>query len=161
MIVDKFMRTLSLVNEKHVPLMEKRVSEKCSPWLSPDLKALFRTSDRIQKAAVKAKSEILMNTYRQVRNHANNMNSRLKREYFTNKLNECEGDLKQTWSTINKLVNKRSNSTQIQSLKVSYTVIKDSESIANSMNEYFCSVGDKLSRKVPDEENTLLKATMT
>ena len=25
------------------------------------------------------------------------------------------------------------------------------------MNEYFCSVGDKLSRKIPDEENTLLK----
>ena len=31
------------------------------------------------------------------------------------------------------------------------------QSIANSMNEYFCSVGDKLSRKIPDEENTLLK----
>ena len=36
------------------------------------------------------------------------------------------------------------------------TVIKDSESIANAMNKYFCSVGDKLSRKIPDEENTLL-----
>ena len=126
-------------------------------WLSPDLKALFRTRDRIKNAAVKAKSEMLMNAYRQVRNQADNMNSRLKREYFTNKLNECEGDLKQTWSTINKLVNKRSKSTQIQSLKVGDTVIKESESIANAMNEYFCSVGDKLSRKIPDKENTLLR----
>ena len=25
------------------------------------------------------------------------------------------------------------------------------------MNEYFCSVGDKLSKKIPDKENTLLK----
>ena len=50
-------------------------------------------------------------------------------------LNECEDDLKQTWSTINKLVNKRSKSTQIQSLKVGDTVIKDSESIASAMNE--------------------------
>ena len=49
-----------------------------------------------------------MNAYRQVGNQASNMNSRLTKEYFTNKLNECEGDLKQTWSTINKLVNKRS-----------------------------------------------------
>ena len=156
-IADKFMRTLSLVIEKHAPSIERRVSEKYSPWLSPDLKALFRTRDRIKNAAVKAKSEILMNAYRQVRNQAKNMNSRLKREYFTNQLNECEGDLKQTWSTINKLVNKRSKSTQILSLKVGGTVIKDSESIANSMNEYFCSVGDKLSRTIPDERNTLLK----
>ena len=59
--VDKFMRTLSLVLEKHAPSIERRVSEKYSPWLSPDLKALFRTRDRIKNAAVKAKSEILMN----------------------------------------------------------------------------------------------------
>ena len=98
-IVDKFMRTLSLVIEKHAPSIEKRVSEKYSPWLSPDLKALFRTRDRIKNAAVKAKSEILMNAYRQVRNQANNMNSRLKREYFTNQLNECEGDLKRSYLT--------------------------------------------------------------
>ena len=80
------------------------------------------------------------------------MNSQLKREYFTNKLNEFEGDLKQTWSTVNKLINNRSKSTQIQSLKVDDTVIKGSESIANSMNDYFCSVGDKLNK-----ENSLLK----
>ena len=98
-----------------------------------------------------------MNAYRQVRNETNNMNSRLKKEYFTNKLNECEGDLKQTWSTINKLVNKRSKSTEIQSLKVGDTVIKDSESIANSMSEYCCSLKDKLSRKIPDKESALLK----
>ena len=117
------------------------MSERYSPWLYPELKALFRTRDRIKNAAVDAKSKILMNAYRQVRNQANDMNSRLERECFTNKLNECEGDLKQTWSTINKLVNKRSKSTQIPSLKLEDTVIKDSESIANSMNEYFCLVG--------------------
>ena len=40
-IVDKFMRTLCLVTENHALSMERRVSEKYSPWLSPDLKALF------------------------------------------------------------------------------------------------------------------------
>ena len=154
-IVDKFMRTLPLL--RHAASIERRVSEKYSPWLSPDLKALFRTRDRIKNAVVRAKSEILMNAYRQVRNQANNMTSRLKKEYFTKKLNECEGDLRQTWLTINKLVNKRSKSTEIQSLKVGDTVIKDSESIANSMNEYFCSVADQAEQKIPDRENALLK----
>ena len=55
------------------------------------------------------------------------------------------------------MVDKRSKSTQIQSLKVGDTVIKDLISIAKSMNEYFCSIGDKLSNKIPDMENALLK----
>ena len=37
------------------------------------------------------------------------------------------------------------------------TITKDLESIANSMNDYFCSVGDKLSKKIPDKENSFLK----
>ena len=76
MIVDKLMKAISFVIEKHAPSIEKRVSERYSPWPSPDLKALFRTSGRIKNAAVKAKSETLMNAYRQVRNQANNMISR-------------------------------------------------------------------------------------
>ena len=147
-IVDEFRKTVSFVIEKLAPSIERQMSERYSLWLSSDLKALFRTRDRIRSAAVKAKSEILMNAYRQVRNKANNINSRLKREYFTYKLNECVGDPKQTWSTVNKLINKRSKSTQIQSLKVDGTIIMDSE-IVNTMNDYFCSVGDKLSNKFP------------
>ena len=62
-ILDKVMRTLSLVIEKHAPSIERRVSEKYSPWLSPDLKALFRTRDRIKNATVRGKLEILMDAY--------------------------------------------------------------------------------------------------
>ena len=127
------------------------------PWLSSDLKALFRIRDRIKSAAVKTKSETLMNAYRQVRNNANNMNSRLKREQFTNRLNECEGDLKEIWSTTNKLFKKRSKFAQILSLSVDGKTIKDSESIANSINDFFCSVGDKLSEEIPNIENCFLK----
>ena len=56
--------------------------------LSSDLKAFFRTRDRSKSAAVKAESETLMNACRKVRNKANNINSRLKREHFTDRFNE-------------------------------------------------------------------------
>ena len=83
-IVDEFMKTASFIIEKHAPLMERRVSERYSPWLSSDLKVLFRSRYRIKSAAVKAKSENLMNAYRQVRNKANNVKSRLKRDSYIN-----------------------------------------------------------------------------
>ena len=68
-IVCKLVKVVSLGIKKH-PLKERIVSERYSPWLSPDLKALFRTRDRIKNAAVRAKPETLMNAYRQVRNQA-------------------------------------------------------------------------------------------
>ena len=47
-----------------------------------------------------------MTAYRQVRNKANKMNADLKKTYFTNKIEEAEGNAKEKWSTIIKLINK-------------------------------------------------------
>ena len=51
---------LSLIIEKHAPLRERRVSDKFAPWLTPDLKNMFRTRDRLKAAAIKSKSVLLM-----------------------------------------------------------------------------------------------------
>ena len=57
-----------------------------------------------------------MDAYKQLRNKANILNKNLKREYFSKKLAACKGDLKQSWKTINLLLNKRSKTTNIGSL---------------------------------------------
>ena len=102
---------LSAVVGKYAPLVEKRVSDKYSPWLSSELKRLFNTRDKIKTAAVKNKSEILMSTYRQLRNKATKLSKEARRAYFANKIYASEGNLKETWATINKVVSKRSKTT--------------------------------------------------
>ena len=72
------------------------------------------------------------------------------------KIQEAEGNVKETWSTINKLINKRSKTTTIQSLRVDGITIFDSKEIANAMNQFFCTVGEKLSNDIPETENPLL-----
>ena len=57
--------------------------------------------------------------------------------------------MKETWSAINKLVNKR--------LKADGITIFDSRDIANSMNQFFCAVGEKLSNDIPEAGNPLPK----
>ena len=52
-----------------------------------------------------------MQAYKKVRNKVNSLNTRLKRQYFTNKFDSCEGNLKETWATINKLINNKSKTT--------------------------------------------------
>ena len=84
------------------------------------------------------------------------LNKSLKREYFSKKLAACKGDLKQSWKTINLLLNKISKTTNIDSLKVHEQEINKDQDIANSMDDYFCSVGRNLSDKIPAQPNPLL-----
>ena len=55
--------------------------------------------------------------------------------------------MKETWNTINKLINKRSKTTNISSLVVDEACLTNSSEIADSMNDYFCNIGSKLSSK--------------
>ena len=121
----------------------------------------LNTRDKIKIAAVKNKSEILMSAYRQLWNKATKLKKEAKRAYFTNKIQASEGNLKETWATINKLVNKRPKTTNISSLTVDGSSVTDSVGIANSMNEFFCNVGNELCKDIPDTENGLLKDEYT
>ena len=43
----------------------------------------MRTRDRLKKLAVKSKSALVMESYRQVRSRVNALSKQLKKEYFT------------------------------------------------------------------------------
>ena len=126
-----------------------KVSDKLTPWLTTEFKKLARTRDKLKAAAVKSKSTILMESYKQVRNKVNNLNKKLKKEYFSKKIAHNKGNLKETWKTINLLLNKRSKTTNIESLKVDDQDVVDNAEIAQSMNKFFCRVGEKLSDDIP------------
>ena len=157
-VVQNWTNMLSLIIEKHAPLRERRVSDKFAPWLTPDLMNVFRTRDRLKAAAIKSKSVLLLEAYKKFRNKANALNTRLKKSYFTDKIHSCEGNIKETWTTINKLINKRSKTTNITSLRVDDETITKPDLIAESMNKYFCSVGEQLSKKIPKKMNSFISS---
>ena len=85
-----------------------------------------------------------------------NLNKKLKREYFSEKITHVQGDLKKTRKTINQVINKKSNTAFVTSLKVDGASISDSAKIASSMKEFFCTIGDRRTKKIPDKPNPLL-----
>ena len=119
-------------------------------------RALAKTRDKLKSQAVKGNSKLLMECYKQIRNRVNNMNTQLKRKYFSEKLTQFQGDLKKTWKTINQVINKKSSTTVVPCLTVDGQTVRGHKDIASSMNEYFCSVGNKLSEKIPKKANPLL-----
>ena len=67
---------------------------------------------------------MLMEAYKHARSRANAMNSKLTKEYFTDKIHSCEGNMKDTWSTIKMLISKRPKTVMISSLPVDGNVTK-------------------------------------
>ena len=112
-LVNYWSSLFSLILEKHDQICEMRVSERFCPWIDQNLKSLMRSRDKLKKAAVASKSPLLMASYRQIRNKVNTLNVQLKRQYYTNKISACEGNMKESWKTINELRNKRSKSSNI------------------------------------------------
>ena len=97
-----------------------------------------------------------MGCYKQIRNRTNKLNLRLKREYFSKKLSDCQRDLKESWKTINQVINKSSKTTSIPFLNVEGGSTKNNKKIASTMNGFFCTIGNRLSDKIPEKPNPLL-----
>ena len=155
-LVNDWSALFSLIIEKHAPLREMRVFEKYCPWIDKDLKGLMMSRDRLKKAACKSKSPILMDSYRQARNKVNSLNIKLKKQYFSTKISECKENMKESWKTINELLNKRSKSCNIDCIKDSGNAIVNRREISSTMNNFFCAIGEKLASKINAIPNPLL-----
>ena len=84
------------------------------------------------------------------------MNKKVKKQYFSDKINKNKGNIKGSWQTINQVLSKRSQSTNIVSLKESIQTIFDKQRSSNKMNEYFCFSGERLAADIVHTSNPLL-----
>ena len=70
--------------DKHAPFRQRKGRNNYVPWITPELTGKRRTRDILKQKAVKMKSEILMQAYKEMRNQVNSDNRSLKREFFKN-----------------------------------------------------------------------------
>ena len=138
----------------------KHKGQNYSTWVTQDLIHKQCTRDILKAKAVKIKSEILIEAYRNLRNQVNHENYKLKRQYFANKISDNEKDIKGTWNTINMLVNRSSKTTEIPYLEVKGEIISDSKQIVEALNDYFATIGRDLNSMFQEDtgsEQTLPK----
>ena len=99
-------------------MLNRLVSDKFCPCLTNDFKLMCKARDKLTHQAIRSKSALLMKSYRKMRNQVNKLNGKIKREYFTNRITSCEGDLKSLWKTINNILNKKPKTINITSLNI-------------------------------------------
>ena len=120
-----------------------------------------RSRNKLKSAAMKHKSSILISCYRQVRSKVNNLNKKLKKDYFSTKVASFTGNLQESWKTINQLLNRKSEITNIDNVKVESRDIKNPLEIVYAMSDYFCSVVENFPNKIKPQPNPLLSNEYT
>ena len=158
LLVNYWSKLFSLIIGK--PLSEMRVSEKYCPWIDKDLRGLMRVRDKIEKSVVKGKFPILVDSYRQIRNKVNALNVQLKKQHYANRIFACKGNMKESWKTINELLNKRSKSSSIDCLKESATETRNEKDVSNAMSNFFCTIVRDLAHKIQPAANPFYQGNM-
>ena len=81
-----------------------------------------------------------------------------KKNYYESKFNRYVSNIKQTWTTINELLNKCNNKKEFPSyFIINGDKIDNKEDIANNFNSFFQNIGPTLSANIPQHKNITIK----
>ena len=98
--------------------------------------------------------------YKKVRNHVNKLIESAKKQFYLEKLGGCNKDMKNMWESLNMLLNKGSETANVNCLQVEDREITNEKDICNALN-YFVDVGNKLSESIPEpgkDPNSYIKS---
>ena len=83
------------------------------------------------------------------------LNLQLKKQHYTN-IVACKGNMKESWKTVNELLNKRSMLSNIDCLKESGTETWNKKDVSKAMNNFFCTIGRDVADKIQPVANPFL-----
>ena len=96
-----------------IPFVSVRKKLKSSPWITNEYLALSRDRDYHKRKFNKLKKQYndscqngdnslkeLWEKYMCLRNKANNLNEKLKKEYYHNELQNCGNDMNKSWKIL-------------------------------------------------------------
>lgn len=129
--------------------------------------ALFKSCNkksRLYKKYVKNPTPDNKNSFITYRNKFKKVRKAAERNYYVNKILNCENDLSKTWGVIKTLLRGKGNSSITDNFLINDVETKDKSLIACKFNEFFTEIGPKLAAKIPDTEisfKTFLKHPST
>jgi hypothetical protein len=126
------------VMDKHAPSRRHRVRNRVNPWITKEIVTLMYKRDRLHNEAIKTGRNDLFNEYRCARNEVVKKIKLAKKEYYSHELSNNTGP-RQKWKTLRTLLGTNAKDSNFPSTLT-----------PNVMNDYFATVGQKLSTKFSD-----------
>ena len=132
---------------KQAPVSTIRIKGNSAPYLlTKEIKSMMYQRDYLKCKASKTGSKYLRQAYQHLRNKVCYSLRYLKVDYYTKKIQEASGNIKNTWKVFKKLTNKTSKLGNIQKLIIDGAEITDPSVITEKLNKYFSTVGSNLSK---------------
>ena len=142
------------VCEKQAPMKTKWTQDSKSPWITAILKKQMNFRDRLKRKAIKTKDPCTWDQFRIVKNQVNWEINSVKKAYYENAFNNCCGDQRKTWKTINELTSRKSTKTVINEMEYIGVNSGDQTGIAEMLNSFFTEIGPGLSREVAEVDKS-------
>lgn len=136
---------MSVVN-KHVPLINKKVRGRETPWINSKIKNIMKERDHFLNKARVSKSELDWSNYRRLRNAVTREIRNAKGLYHRNLLEENLDKPSKFWKAIKKLVPNENTSvrnTTIQ-IKDDDKITDNSYTTANAFCDFFCNLTKRM-----------------
>jgi hypothetical protein len=108
------------------------------PWLNETIKQNIEKKNTLwSKLKRNPNNTIIRTEYIKQRNHLTNIIRKEKRSYYFNKIQSHTGDMKNTWDTVNEILNARRKST-LETIKNNFKIEDDNYlGLCNKFNEFF------------------------
>ena len=155
----EFKEKFLLICDKHAPYISGRKKSNPVPWINDEYLSIAHQRDYIKAKFNKTKLESLWNEYKQLRNKANNLNKKLKKEYYNNVFQKIgNSDLKAKWIKGKELLPCKKESNMLK-LEMNGKIIDDKCEVSNIFNSYFNCICDKLLDKNKISSNAKSRGT--
>ena len=144
---------VKVYNESY-PLVVKTISQHNleRPWLSSAIKVSIKNKNKLYKKYTK-RPVTYGDLYRRYRNLLTKTINQAKNDYYKSKFNESNGNIKDTWKLINKIMGRNSKKSNSSTFKINGSLVDDPNTIADSFNNYYCTIGTKTANALPVTNN--------
>ena len=143
---------------KHLPtklVKFNRYLHKKSPWITKGILHSMQYRDKLYYKLKTsnpntAQYQIFKTNYDNYSKIINKLIKSSKTAYYNHEFEKYKSDIKKTWSTINSVLGRsRKNNEFPKYIYSGNKKIVDKKEIANKLNDYFSTIGEKLSSKIP------------
>ena len=143
---EELISIMQITADKHAPIKEvtinpEKVKRSPVPWYTKELEELIIDKNRLISDFCYYGATCFKNRIKSISNSINHLKKKLKKKYLREKLDESDGNPKQSWAILNQITNRQKTDNNAEPEMMN-------QEKANTANNYFATVGLKILQKL-------------
>ena len=152
----QYFTTINRLIDKYMPLIkmtQKEIKLQSKPWITKDILNKISEREKVYKLYIKTKNACLKekfhDKYKKVRNDIREITRKSQKAYLQEFFAKNIRNIKNTWKGIKSVIKiSSSNRNQPNSLLVNNKLVSEPKQVAETFNEYFSTIAEKLQKKI-------------